>query len=44
MRYLKLFENFKINAIRQEILYETFERDPKTGHYNSNKRIQGKSK
>lgn len=49
---IKRFESFetekinesKIDAVRQEIPYETFEKDPKTGEYNSKKRLQGKSK
>ena len=46
MKHIKsypLFES-KINAVRQEIPYETFEKDPRTGQYNPKKRIQGKSK
>ena len=38
-----IFES-KINAVRQEIPYETFEKDPTTGEYNSKKRVLGKSK
>jgi hypothetical protein len=38
-----LFES-KLNVIRQDIPYETFEKDPKTGEYNKDKKIVGKSK
>jgi hypothetical protein len=38
-----LFES-KLNVIRQDIPYETFEKNPKTGEFNKEKRISGKSK